>query len=38
MNDTDQTQCPDCGGENLTGPDREGFLDCIDCGAAWLIR
>lgn len=28
--------CPDCSSANLTGPDDEGFLDCLECGAAWI--
>lgn len=25
-------RCPDCGGNNLTEPDDEGLIDCLDCG------
>ena len=28
--------CPDCGSDALIGPDLEGFMDCMDCGAAWI--
>lgn len=29
-------RCPDCAGTDLDGPDFEGFLDCLTCGAAWI--
>lgn len=28
--------CIDCGSENVSEPDFEGFIDCFDCGAAWI--
>lgn len=24
--------CPECGNTNLTEPDYEGLIDCLDCG------
>lgn len=24
--------CPDCNSENVTGPDFEGLMDCLNCG------
>ena len=31
-----RTACIDCGSTRLDGPDREGFRDCLDCGAAFI--
>lgn len=25
-------KCPDCNSENVTGPDFEGLIDCLNCG------
>lgn len=32
----DKIKCIDCDSENVSEPDSEGFVDCFDCGAAWI--
>jgi hypothetical protein len=29
-------KCIDCNSQRVSEPDHEGFIDCFDCGAAWI--
>jgi hypothetical protein len=29
-------ECPDCQSANMSQPDHEGFVDCFECGAAFI--